>query len=110
MAAGGTVIAGADEHMQIQHIPMDVQYACPSPHCNAHVKPGSIALDAESINDTRRRAKNHKHFGGVPGQTPFTNIPLEDYVIDTLHLVLRVVPLLFRQTVQANVMTKFSRR
>lgn len=94
------------EHMQMQHIPMDVQYACPSPHCNAQIKPSSTAPDAESMNDTRRRAEQRKHFGGVPGRTPFTNIPLEDYIIDTLHLVLRVVPLLFRQTVQANVNDK----
>ena len=94
------------EHMQMQHIPMDVQYACPSPHCNAQIKPDSVAPDAESMNDTRRRAEQRKHFGGVPGRTPFTNIPLQDYIIDTLHLVLRVVPLLFRQTVQANVNAK----
>jgi hypothetical protein len=47
-----------------------------------------------------------KDFGGVPGRTPFTNIPLEDYIIDTLHLVLRVVPLLFRRSVQAHVNAK----
>ncbi len=46
--------------------------------------------------------EQRKHYGGAPGRTPFTNIPLQDYIIDTLHLVLRVVPLLFRQTIQAN--------
>ena len=92
--------------MQMQHIPMDVQFACPSPHCNAQINPGSAPLDAESMNDTRRRAEQRKHFGGVPGRVLFTNIPLDDYIIDTLHLVLRVVPFIFRQTVQANVNDK----
>ena len=58
------------------------------------------------MNDTRQRAEQRKHFGGVPGRMPFTNIPLDDYSIDTLHLVLRVVPLLFRHIVQANVNDK----
>jgi hypothetical protein len=94
------------EHLQMQHIPMGAQYACPSPHCNAQIKPGSVAPDSSLMNDTKRRAEQRKHFGGVPGRAPFTNIPLEDYIMDTLHLILRVVPLLFRQTVQANVNDK----
>ena len=92
--------------MKMQHIPMDADYACPSPHCTAKIKTGSTAPDASMMGDSKRRAEQRKHFGGVPGRLPFTNIPLEDCIIDTLHLVLRVVPLLFRQTVQANVNDK----
>ena len=90
----------------MQHIPMDAQYNCPSPHCNVRIKPGSIAPNAKSTNETRRRAEQRTHFGDIPGRTPFINFPLDDYIIDILHLVLRVVPLLFRHTVQANVNDK----
>ncbi len=55
------------------------------------------------MSDNKRRAEQRKHFGGVPGRLPFTNIPLQDYILDAIHLILRVVPLLFRQTIQANV-------
>ena len=48
------------------------------------------------------RAEQCKHFGGVPGRMAFTNIP-QDYIIDVLHLILGIAPLLFRQTIQANV-------
>jgi hypothetical protein len=78
------------DHMMMQHIPMDEDYSCPSPHCNAKVKTDSCAPDASIMGDSKRRAEQRKHFGGVPGRVPFTNIPLEDYIIDTLHLVLRV--------------------
>jgi hypothetical protein len=90
----------------MQHIPMNAQYACPSPHCHAQIKPGSVAPDSSLMIDTKRRAEERKHIGGVPGRAPFTNIPLEDYIMDTLHRIIRVVPLLFRQTAQANVNDK----
>jgi hypothetical protein len=90
----------------MQHIPMTAQYACSSPHCHAQIKPSSIAPDSSLMNDTNRCAEQRKHFGGVPGRAPFTTILLEDYMMDTLHLILRVVPLLFRQSVQANVNDK----
>jgi hypothetical protein len=99
----GLPLRDLDEHIMMQHIPRDTEYACPSPHCSATIKVGSIAPDASLMNDSKRRAEQRKHFGGVPGRAPFTSIPLEDYIMDTLHLILRVVPLLFRQTVQANV-------
>ena len=31
----GLPLRQMDEHLQMQHIPMGAQYACPSPHCNA---------------------------------------------------------------------------
>ena len=37
---------------------------------------------------------------------PIYLIPLQDYIMDILHLFLRVVPLLFRQIVQANLNDK----
>jgi hypothetical protein len=58
------------------------------------------------MNDTKRRAEQRKHFGGVHGWAPITNIPLQDDIMDTLHLILRVVSLLLRQIVQANVNDK----
>ena len=85
----------------MQHIPSDAPYACPS--CKAKINPDDTPPDASMMSDYKRRGEQRKHYGGVPGRLPFTNIPLQDYILDALHLILRVVPLLFRQTVQANV-------
>jgi hypothetical protein len=58
------------------------------------------------MRDSKRRAEHLKHFGGVPRRLPFANIPLEDYNFHSVHLVLRVCPLLFRPIVQAKVNDK----
>ena len=86
----------------MQHIQMTAQYVWHSHHCNAQIKSSSIALDSSLMNDTKRRAEQRKLFGGVPGRAPFTTMPLEGYIMDMLHLILRAVPLPFRQTAQAN--------
>ena len=86
----------------MRHIPADALYVCPSPHCKATIVPGDSPPDASMTNDSKRRAEQRKHFGGVPGRLLFTSIPLKDYIIYALHLILRVVPFLFRQTIQAN--------
>jgi len=99
----GLPLRTLEEHMKMQHIPSDAPYFCPSPHCKAKIMPGDSSPDASMMNDSKRRAEQRKHFGGVPGRLPFTSIPLQDYILDALHLILRVVPLLFRQTIQANV-------
>ena len=62
------------------------------------------------MGDSKRRTRQRKHFGGDPGRMTFTNIPPEDYTIDVLHLILRVAPPLFRQTIQANVNTATMQR
>ena len=103
--ADGLPLREHEEQLKMNHIPADAEYSCPSPHCKAKIKPDSSAPDASLMGDSKRRAEQRKHFGGVPGRQTFTNIPPEDYIIDVLHLILRVVPLLFRQTIQANVNT-----
>ena len=55
------------------------------------------------MSDYRRRGEQPRHYGGVHGLLPFTNILLQYYILHALHLILRVVPLLFRSTVHANV-------
>jgi hypothetical protein len=97
----GLPLRNLEEHLQMQHIPSDAPYACPS--CKAKIKPDDAPPDASMMSDYKRRGEQRKHYGGVPGRLPFTNIPLQDYILDALHLILRVVPLLFRQTIQANV-------
>jgi hypothetical protein len=88
----------------MQHnIPLDAKYACPSLHCNAKLKLNSIAPDDSLVSDATRRQEQRKHFGGVPWRAPNTSISLEDFSIDTLHLIiLRVDSLPFLRTVQAN--------
>ena len=92
-----------EEHLKMQHIPADAPYLCPSPHCKATIEPGDSPPDGSMKNNSKRHAEQRKHFGGVPSRLPFTSIPLGDYIIDAHHLILRVVPLLFRQTIQANI-------
>ena len=89
----GLPLRNLDEHLQMQQIPSDAPYACLS--CKAKIKPDDVPPDASMTSDYKRRGEQRNHYGGVPERLPFTSIPLEDYILDALHLILRVVPLFF---------------
>ncbi len=82
-----------EDHLQMQHIPSDAPYACPS--CKAKIMHVDTPPDASMMSDYKRHGKSRKHYGDVPGRLPFTNIPLQYYILDALHLILRVVSLFF---------------
>ncbi len=54
------------DDMMMHHILMDEDYSCPLPQCNAKIKMNSCAPDSSIIGDSKRRAEERKHFGGVP--------------------------------------------
>ena len=89
--------------LRLQHFPEAQQYTCPSPSCRHRVDPtdGQPKLESQ-YGKSERLSTQKKHFSLVPGRLPFLPISISLYVIDVLHLVLRLVPQIFRQTVQQN--------
>ena len=89
--------------LRLQHFPEDEEYRCPAPLCNKLVQPtDGYPEQGSEYGESARQAEQRKHFGLVPGRLPFSPTDVLHYIIDVLHLILRTVPQIFRQTVQAN--------
>lgn len=102
---GGLPLRSLEEQLQLSHIPPSSHmghYTCPAPSCGCVVKEDSPLPDASAMKDNPRREQQRMHFGGVPGRTPYLMLEPWHLVMDSLHLILRSVPILFRQTISAN--------
>ena len=96
--------------IHMNHIPQARQYRCPVSSCKCIVAPGDEAPDITGWNPSKRQAKQRLHFGCVPGRLPYVNVEPFYYILDSLHLVLRLVPMIYRQTIAANCNKKAMER
>ena len=101
---GGLPLRSLAEQVAMTHTPGANRYRCPAPECQKYVEPHDAKPNASKdvMNATTRQREQRKHFGTVPGRDPYALIEPEDYVEDFLHMVLRSIPIIFRQTLSAN--------
>ena len=104
-SGGGLPLRSLTEQVAMAHTPGANRYRCPAPDCQKYVEPNDAKPNATSnkeMNAATRQREQRKHFGTVLGRDPYARIEPEDYVEDFLHMVLRSVPIIFRQTLSAN--------
>ena len=100
---GGLPMRCMHRIMRMQHFPEAERFHCPAAGCNKEIKPSDgYPKQATTMGNSARLAEQRKHRGLVPGRLPFLPVDMGFYILDVLHLILRMVPQLFRQTVQAN--------
>lgn len=100
-AEGGLPLRTLQRVRRLKHFPEEVQYNCPA--CNKSIQPDSgQPHDASTVTDAKRQEEQRKHFGLTLAEAPWLPVEVHHFVIDILHLVLRVVPAIFRQTVAVN--------
>ena len=103
---GGIKLRDVQRLSRLAHIPEDDEYTCPSPHCTVKtIKPDYVpTIPLDELTTTARRKIQRDHFGVVPYRRMWLQVDdILDLIVDTLHNVLRVVPVIYRQTIAANV-------
>eukprot|EP00873_Tetraselmis_striata_P041613 jgi/Tetstr1/461877/TSEL_006955.t1 len=97
--AAGIGMRDIDELELMTHTVMDSTR--PSPKCkNKQVSATSKELGDEDMGTARRRALQQDHFGMCRGRKPYIKlVSILDYIVDILHLMLRVVPQIFEHTI-----------
>ena len=103
-ARGGMQLRSGMRTRRLAHIPEQQPYVCPAPKCRETISPDyEPPVPLEDMSDYLRRKMQREHFGVVPYTESW--LPIDDpqwLIMDTLHNVLRVVPIIWRATVAAN--------
>ena len=89
-----------DRQADMSHVPRAVTFTCPC--CNKDIHPNE---QPTQFRDSRQRqAWQQLHLGTMHFCNPFFGwLPADRFVMDILHLVLRVVPVLFKHTVSSQL-------
>lgn len=102
-AFGGLPLRTLQRVRRMKHFPEQDQYTCPAPTCGKCILPNAgPPTTATNWSDAKRQEEQRKHYGLTMGEAPWLPVETSFYIIDVLHLVLRVVPAIFRQTVATN--------
>eukprot|EP00873_Tetraselmis_striata_P013373 jgi/Tetstr1/433637/TSEL_000008.t1 len=97
--AAGISMRDMEELVQLTHTVMGSR--CPSTKCkDRDVTASSAELADEGMSVSRRQQLQQLHYGMCRGRAPYLVLShILDYIVDILHLMLRVVPQIFKFTV-----------
>jgi hypothetical protein len=115
-ALGGLQLRFYAEQLQLAHIRGKTAYKCPAPGCGKNITPdGPDFLPVRPTDDppdkqkmkaynNARRKHQKGHYGGAPGKGPWVaDVEPAAYVSDVMHVVLRLVPAIFKWTMSAHM-------
>eukprot|EP00873_Tetraselmis_striata_P000772 jgi/Tetstr1/421036/TSEL_012081.t1 len=96
--AAGISMREMEELVQLTHTVMGSR--CPSTKCkDRDVTASSAELTDEGMSVSRRQQQQQLHYGMCRGRAPYLVLShILDYSVDILHLMLRVVPQIFKFT------------